>query len=61
MRTTSLLLAVVGLVFIVWPKTGAVAISWLIAAAAIVVGGLLVYLATSSTVLDLSLVYVQWS
>jgi uncharacterized membrane protein HdeD (DUF308 family) len=46
MGTIGAILAVVGLVFIVWPKTGAVAISWLIAAAAIVVGGLLVYLAT---------------
>lgn len=38
--------AVIGLVFIFWPETGVVAISWLIALGALVIGGLLVYLAT---------------
>jgi len=33
-------------VFIFWPETGVVAISWLIALGALVIGGLLVYLAT---------------
>lgn len=46
MGIIGMLVAVVGLVFVFWPKTGLVAISWLIAAGAAVVGGLLVYLAT---------------
>lgn len=39
-------MAVIGLVLIFWPNTGVVAISWLIALCSLVVGGLLVYLAT---------------
>ena len=35
----------VGLVLVFWPGTGAVAISWVIAALALMVGSLLVYLA----------------
>jgi uncharacterized membrane protein HdeD (DUF308 family) len=35
----------IGLVLIFWPGTGAVAISWLIAALALTAGGVLVYLA----------------
>ena len=38
-------LAVIGLVLIVWPGAGAVTISWLVAALAFVVGALLVFLA----------------
>jgi uncharacterized membrane protein HdeD (DUF308 family) len=41
-----LIIAVVGVVFIAWPETGAVAVSWLIAIGALVVGGLLIFLAT---------------
>lgn len=39
-------MAAVGLVFVFWTDTGVVAISWLIAIGALVIGGLLIYLAT---------------
>ena len=39
-------MAVVGLVFVFWPDTGVVAISWLIGIGALLIGCLLVYLAT---------------
>lgn len=39
-------MAVIGLVFVVWTDAGVVAISWLIGAGALIVGCLLVYLAT---------------
>ena len=39
-------IAVLGLVVMLWPSTGIVAISWLIAVGAMLVGGLFVYLAT---------------
>ena len=39
-------MALIGLVLIFWPNTGVVAISWLITLASLVVGCLLVYLAT---------------
>jgi uncharacterized membrane protein HdeD (DUF308 family) len=39
------LVAAVGLLLIVWPGTGVVAIGWLIAIAALVVGGLLIFVA----------------
>lgn len=39
-------MAVIGLVLIFWPNTGVVAISWLIALGTLIIGGLLVYLAT---------------
>lgn len=38
--------ALIGAVFVFWPNTGVVAISWLIGLGALVIGGLLVYLAT---------------
>jgi uncharacterized membrane protein HdeD (DUF308 family) len=43
--TIGLVLAVIGLVLIVWPGAGAVTISWLVAALAFVVGTMLVFLA----------------
>ena len=43
--TIGLVLAVIGLVLIVWPGAGAVTISWLVAAFAFVVGAMLVFLA----------------
>jgi len=43
--TIGLVLAVIGLVLIVWPGAGAVTISWLVAALAFVVGAMLVFLA----------------
>ena len=39
-------MAVVGLVFVFWPDTGVVAISWLIGIGTLLIGCLLVYLAT---------------
>jgi uncharacterized membrane protein HdeD (DUF308 family) len=44
--TVGLVLAAVGLVFVLWPETGVVGVSWLIAAGAALIGGLLVFLAT---------------
>ena len=43
--TIGLVLAVIGLVLIVWPGAGAVTISWLVAAFAFVIGAMLVFLA----------------
>jgi uncharacterized membrane protein HdeD (DUF308 family) len=43
--TTGAVLGVIGLVLIVWPGTGAVTISWLVAALAFVIGALLSFLA----------------
>ena len=43
--TIGVVLAVIGLVLIVWPGAGAVTISWLVAALAFVVGAMLVFLA----------------
>jgi uncharacterized membrane protein HdeD (DUF308 family) len=40
------IMAVIGLVFVFWTDTGVVAISWLIGLGALVVGCLLIYLAT---------------
>jgi uncharacterized membrane protein HdeD (DUF308 family) len=37
--------AIVGLILIIWPGTGAVAISWAIGIAALLIGALLIYLA----------------
>jgi uncharacterized membrane protein HdeD (DUF308 family) len=39
-------MAVIGVVFIVWTDTGVLAISWLIGIGAAVIGALLIYLAT---------------
>jgi len=39
------IIALIGLVLVVWPGTGAVTISWIIGIAALLVGGLLIYLA----------------
>ena len=41
-----IVIALVGVVFIAWPKSGVVAISWLIAIGALIVGALLIFLAT---------------
>ncbi len=41
-----LIIVVVGVVFVVWPETGVVTVSWLIGVGAFVVGALLIYLAT---------------
>ena len=46
MGIIGVVMAVIGLVLIFWPNTGIVAISWLLALGLLVVGGLLVYLAT---------------
>jgi uncharacterized membrane protein HdeD (DUF308 family) len=43
--TSGAVLAVIGLVLIVWPGAGAVTISWLVAALAFVIGALLTFLA----------------
>jgi uncharacterized membrane protein HdeD (DUF308 family) len=43
--TSGAVLAVIGLVLIVWPGAGAVTISWLVAALAFVIGALLSFLA----------------
>lgn len=40
------IMAVIGVVFVLWTDTGIVAISWLIGIGALIIGGLLVYLAT---------------
>jgi uncharacterized membrane protein HdeD (DUF308 family) len=39
-------MALIGIVFVFWTDTGVVAISWLVSLGALVIGGLLVYLAT---------------
>lgn len=39
-------MAIVGLVFVFWTETGVVTVSWLIGIGALIIGGLLVYLAT---------------
>jgi uncharacterized membrane protein HdeD (DUF308 family) len=43
--TTGAVLAVIGVVLIVWPGAGAVTISWLVAALAFVIGAILIFLA----------------
>jgi uncharacterized membrane protein HdeD (DUF308 family) len=40
------IMALVGIVFVFWTDTGVVAISWLIGIGALIIGGLLVFLAT---------------
>ena len=45
LMTMGTVLAVVGLILIIWPGAGAVTISWLVAAFAFVVGAILVFLA----------------
>lgn len=40
------ILALIGIVFVFWPETGVVAISWLIGIGALIIGCSLVYLAT---------------
>jgi uncharacterized membrane protein HdeD (DUF308 family) len=40
------IMVLVGAVFVFWTDTGVVAISWLVGLAALVIGGLLIYLAT---------------
>ena len=45
LATSGAVLAVIGLVLIVWPGAGAVSISWLVAALAFVIGALLIFLA----------------
>jgi uncharacterized membrane protein HdeD (DUF308 family) len=44
--TVGAVLAVIGLILIVWPSTGVVAISWLIAVVALVIGCVLIFVAT---------------
>jgi uncharacterized membrane protein HdeD (DUF308 family) len=44
--TVGAVLAVIGLILIVWPSTGVVAISWLIAFVALVIGCVLIFVAT---------------
>lgn len=44
--TVGAVLAVIGLILIVWPGTGVVAISWLIAVVALVIGCILIFVAT---------------
>ncbi len=46
MAMVGAIMAIIGLVFIFWPETGVVAISWMIAVGALVVGSLLIFLAT---------------
>ena len=45
MTTVGRILAVIGLVLIVWPGTGVVTISWVIAIALLLIAGLLIFLA----------------
>lgn len=45
MMTVGVVAAIVGLVLLFWPGSGVVAISWVIAVAALLVGGVLIYLA----------------
>ena len=45
LTTTGTVLAVIGLVLIIWPGVGVVTISWLVAALAFLIGALLVFLA----------------
>ena len=45
LTTTGTVLAVIGLVLIIWPGAGVVTISWLVAALAFLIGALLVFLA----------------
>ena len=45
LTTTGTVLAVIGLVLIIWPGVGVITISWLVAALAFLIGALLVYLA----------------
>ena len=45
LTTTGTVLAVVGLVLIIWPGVGVITISWLVAALAFLIGALLVFLA----------------
>jgi len=45
LMTMGAVLAIIGLVLIIWPGAGAVTISWLVAALAFVVGAILVFLA----------------
>lgn len=40
------IVALIGAVFVFWPNTGVVAISWLIGLGSLAIGGLLIYLAT---------------
>lgn len=41
-----LVVLVVGIVFVIWPETGVVSVSWLIGITALVIGGVFVFLAT---------------
>jgi uncharacterized membrane protein HdeD (DUF308 family) len=50
----------VGLVLVFWPGTGAVAISWVIAALALTVGSLLVYLALHLRHADQDISKLKW-
>jgi uncharacterized membrane protein HdeD (DUF308 family) len=45
MTTMGWAVAVVGLILLIWPGTGVVAISWIIALAALLLAGLLIFLA----------------
>ena len=45
LTTTGTVLAVIGLVLIIWPGVGVITISWLVAALAFLIGALLVFLA----------------
>ena len=45
LTTTGTVLAVIGLILIIWPGVGVITISWLVAALAFLIGALLVFLA----------------
>jgi len=45
LTTTGAVLAVIGLILIIWPGVGVITISWLVAALAFLIGALLVFLA----------------
>jgi uncharacterized membrane protein HdeD (DUF308 family) len=45
MTTIAAVVTVVGLVLLIWPRTGVVAISWIIALAALLVAAFLIFLA----------------
>jgi uncharacterized membrane protein HdeD (DUF308 family) len=43
--TVGAVAGIAGLIFVIWPGAGSVAISWLIGIAALLIGALLIYLA----------------
>ncbi|MDA9981915.1 DUF308 domain-containing protein [Gammaproteobacteria bacterium] len=57
--TTGAAAAIVGLVLVIWPGTGVVTISWLIAIAALSIGALLIYLALRLRKVDIRVEHIK--